>query len=162
VISTHLDQPSPYPLICQSPTGRLRGDGHRGAHLRKVSGRNRCGDADLRQQSDLPRRTGTGVTPEEPHPFVQRRPGKDFIVAARQSTGAALTVASVAGAGIVLAGLLAVGGLGVSLATTGLLLPGLLVQDSYKMVSFTMGRPVASAANDSCGGVWCRSVRCSP
>src|SRR5664280_2412783 len=98
------------------------------------------------------RRTGTGVTPEEPHPFVQRRPGKDFIVAARQSTGAALAVASVAGAGIVLAGLLAVGGLGVSLATTGLLLPGLLVQDSYKMVSFTMGRPVASAANDSCGG----------
>jgi len=79
--------------------------------------------------------------------------GKDFVAAARQSTGAALAVASLAGAGMVIAGWLAGGGLGISLATTGVLLPGLLVQDAYRMVFFAMGRPAAAAANDALWGV---------
>ncbi|MGI8882330.1 MAG: hypothetical protein ACR2KJ_17820 [Jatrophihabitans sp.] len=75
--------------------------------------------------------------------------GTDFANAARQSTGAAVGVAAPIGMAMLIAGIVAGGALGPSLATTGVLLPGLLLQDAYRMVYFAMARPAAAAANDA-------------
>lgn len=75
----------------------------------------------------------------------------DFANAARQSTGAALSLAAPVGVAILISGIVAGGALGASLVTIGVLLPGLLVQDAYRMVFFAMGRPAAAAFNDA---VW--------
>jgi hypothetical protein len=75
----------------------------------------------------------------------------DFVKAARQSTGAALGLAIPVGVAILIAGIVTGGPLGASLMTTGVLLPGLLMQDAYRMAFFATGRPAAAAANDA---VW--------
>ncbi|MEP6697583.1 MAG: hypothetical protein ABJA34_12005 [Pseudonocardiales bacterium] len=73
----------------------------------------------------------------------------EFARAARQSTGAALGFALPIGLVTLIAGIVGGGALGAPLITTAVLLPGLFLQDAYRMVFFTMGRPAAAAANDA-------------
>jgi O-antigen/teichoic acid export membrane protein len=75
----------------------------------------------------------------------------DFDMAARQCLNAALLMGGVVGVLSVSAGLLVGGPLGAALVVTGALLPGLLVQDAYRTIFFTVGRASAAALND---GVW--------
>ena len=76
---------------------------------------------------------------------------QEFERAARQSTGAALVTAGMAGCALLLVSVAVAGDLGTSLAVTGVLLPGLLLQDAFRMAFFAVGRPAAAAAND---GFW--------
>lgn len=77
----------------------------------------------------------------------------DFARAAQQSTGAAIMVALVPAAGMALAGIIFGGTVGPTLLATGALLPGLLLQDAWRMAFFACGRPRAAAANDAFWGV---------
>jgi O-antigen/teichoic acid export membrane protein len=80
-------------------------------------------------------------------------PRTEFIPAARQSTGAAVVVALAPAAGMLLSGVIAGGVVGQTLVITALLLPGLLLQDAWRMVFFAWGRPRTAAANDTVWGV---------
>jgi O-antigen/teichoic acid export membrane protein len=77
----------------------------------------------------------------------------EFVRAARQSTGAAVAVALVPAAAMALAGVTAGGTVGPTLVATAVLLPGLLLQDAWRMVFFACGRPRVAAANDAAWGV---------
>jgi O-antigen/teichoic acid export membrane protein len=77
----------------------------------------------------------------------------EFAHAARQSTGAAIVVALVPAAGMTVAGVWVGGTVGPTLITTAVLLPGLLLQDSWRTVFFARGHPRAAAANDAAWGV---------
>lgn len=77
----------------------------------------------------------------------------EFSCAARQSTGAAIIVALVPAAGMVAAGIAVGGMVGPSLIATAALLPGLLLQDSWRTVFVASGRPRAAALNDTAWGI---------
>jgi O-antigen/teichoic acid export membrane protein len=76
----------------------------------------------------------------------------EFTRAARQSTGAAVTAALVPAVAMAAAGVLAGGTVGPTLVATAAMLPGLLLQDAWRMVFFASGRPRAAAANDAAWG----------
>ncbi|GAA5651212.1 hypothetical protein [Geodermatophilus obscurus] len=73
--------------------------------------------------------------------------------AARQSTGAAIVVGLPPAAALALTGVLLGGTVGPTLVLTAVLLPGLLLQDAWRMVFFAAGRPRAAAAIDSAWAV---------
>jgi O-antigen/teichoic acid export membrane protein len=77
----------------------------------------------------------------------------DFVQAARQSTGAALLVGLLPAAGMALTGLLVSSTVAETLVVTAAVLPGLLLQDSWRTVFIASGRPAAAAANDAFWGV---------
>jgi O-antigen/teichoic acid export membrane protein len=84
--------------------------------------------------------------------FADRDPST-FRRAAASATGTAAAVGLVAGAGCVVAGI-AIGGVsGPALLALGVVLPGLLVQESWRQVFFAQGRPAAAALNDVVWGV---------
>ena len=72
---------------------------------------------------------------------------------AGQAAGAALVLGALAGVAMLVVGLLLRGTAGWSIATVGVLLPGLLVQDCYRVLFFASGRPAAAAASDAVWGV---------
>ena len=77
-----------------------------------------------------------------------------YRAAARSATGATVLLGIASGLVVAGAGLLFLGGpLGTSLLCMGLLLPGLLVQDMWRLVFITEGRPRAAFVNDSVWGV---------
>jgi O-antigen/teichoic acid export membrane protein len=89
-------------------------------------------------------------------PLMVRFSGVDhaeFVRAAGQSTGAAVAVALVPAGAMMLAGVLVGGTVGPTLVATAAMLPGLLLQDSWRMVFFASGRPRSAAANDAVWGV---------
>ena len=73
--------------------------------------------------------------------------------AAAASTGCALVVGAVVGAVCIGCGLMVGGTVGASLVVLGGILPGLLLQDAWRYVFFTAGRPAAAAANDAFWGI---------
>jgi O-antigen/teichoic acid export membrane protein len=77
----------------------------------------------------------------------------DFAQAARQSAGAAIMVALLPAAAMTLVGIGLWSTVGPALVTTAALLPGLLLQDAWRMVFFASGRPRTAAANDAAWGV---------
>jgi O-antigen/teichoic acid export membrane protein len=77
----------------------------------------------------------------------------EFDLAARRSAGAAVAFALVPAAAMLLAGGIVGGAVGPMLVATAVLLPGLLLQDAWRMVFFAAGRPGAAAANDAAWGV---------
>jgi len=77
----------------------------------------------------------------------------DFNHAAQQSTGAAFVVALVPAAGMTAIGIMVGGEVGPTLITTAALLPGLLLQDSWRMAFLAAGRPGTAAANDAVWGL---------
>jgi hypothetical protein len=77
-------------------------------------------------------------------PAEQRR-------AAAAATGLSLLIAVVVGLGTVAAGLLLRGSTGEALLVMGLVLPAVIVQDSYRYVFFSRQTPAMAAVND---GVW--------
>ena len=76
-----------------------------------------------------------------------------FRTAARAATGATVLLGIVSGVVIAAVGLALGGILGVSLLWIGVLMPGLLLQDMWRMVFITEGRPRAAFANDSLWGL---------
>ena len=79
--------------------------------------------------------------------------GAEFTRAARQSTGAAVAFALAPAACMLLAGAVVGGTVGPTLVATAVALPGLLLQDAWRMVFFADGRPRVAAANDAAWGV---------
>jgi O-antigen/teichoic acid export membrane protein len=77
----------------------------------------------------------------------------EFERATRQSTGAAIAFGLVAGAVVALAGIVVGGAARPAIVAVGALLPGLLLQDAWRMAFFACGRPRAAAANDAAWGV---------
>jgi O-antigen/teichoic acid export membrane protein len=77
----------------------------------------------------------------------------EFSRAARQSTGAAMMVGLVPAAGMAAAGIAVGGMVGPTLIATAALLPGLLLQDSWRTVFVASGRPRAAAMNDTAWGI---------
>ncbi|MPQ97962.1 hypothetical protein GB931_08500 [Modestobacter sp. I12A-02628] len=75
----------------------------------------------------------------------------EFRTAAGQSTGTAAVVGFGLGVLALVAGLVAGGGVGTALLAMALLLPGLLVQDAWRMAFFAQGKPHLAAMLD---GVW--------
>jgi O-antigen/teichoic acid export membrane protein len=69
--------------------------------------------------------------------------------AALQSTGAAIVAGLPPAAALVLTGVLLGGTVGSMLIVTAVLLPGLLLQDAWRMVFFATSRPRAAAAIDA-------------
>ena len=76
-----------------------------------------------------------------------------FAAGAGQAGGAALVLGGLAGGAMLVVGLLLRGTVGWSIATVGVLLPGLLLQDCYRVAFFASGRPAAAAASDALWGV---------
>ncbi len=77
-----------------------------------------------------------------------------YRVAAQSATGASVLLGVAAGLVVAVAGLFFLGGpLGTSLLWMGVLMPGLLLQDMWRMVFITEGRPRAAFVNDSVWGV---------
>ncbi len=70
---------------------------------------------------------------------------------AAAATGLSLLIAVVVGLGTVAAGLLLRGSTGEALLVMGLVLPAVIVQDSYRYVFFSRQTPAMAAVND---GVW--------
>lgn len=79
------------------------------------------------------------------------RPLEDFVEAARSSAGTALATGLMLGAASVGAGLLAGGELGRGLIAIGVVLPGLLVQDNWRLVLVAQGRVRRAVVTD---GTW--------
>jgi O-antigen/teichoic acid export membrane protein len=71
--------------------------------------------------------------------------------AAAAATGLSLLIAAVVGLGTVVAGLVLGGSTGEALLVMGLVLPAVIVQDSYRYVFFSRQTPVKAAVND---GAW--------
>lgn len=76
----------------------------------------------------------------------------EFARAARSAAGAATLLGLASGAVTVTAGLVIGGSVGSSLICIGVFLPGLLLQDTWRLVFFAQGRPSAAFVNDL---VWC-------
>ena len=76
-----------------------------------------------------------------------------FRAAAEAATGATVVLGIVSGVIVAVVGLYLAGALGVSLLWMGLLMPGLLLQDMWRMVFITEGRPRAAFVNDSLWGL---------
>jgi O-antigen/teichoic acid export membrane protein len=72
----------------------------------------------------------------------------EWVRAASHSTGFALALGLVAGAGLVLFGLSTDGALRTSFLAMGIVTPGLLVQDGWRYAFFSLGTPARAAAND--------------
>jgi glycosyltransferase involved in cell wall biosynthesis/O-antigen/teichoic acid export membrane protein len=77
----------------------------------------------------------------------------DFTRAARQSAGAAIVVALPPAIALFVTGVALGDTIGWTLATTAGLLPGLLLQDSWRMIFLAFGRPSSAAANDAAWGI---------
>ncbi|MGF7235244.1 MAG: teichoic acid transporter [Frankia sp.] len=77
----------------------------------------------------------------------------EFRRAARSATGTALTLALLVGALTAGVGLVLGGATGTAVLAMGAVIPGLLLQDSWRYVFFAQGRPGAAAANDLLWGV---------
>ncbi|TCJ31758.1 hypothetical protein [Parafrankia sp. BMG5.11] len=71
-----------------------------------------------------------------------------FRVAARAASGTALTLGVLSGAVLLAAGTASTGALGSNLVAMGIVMPALLVQDSWRYTFFAEGRPAAALAND--------------
>jgi O-antigen/teichoic acid export membrane protein len=67
---------------------------------------------------------------------------------AAQAAGAALALGIVGGLGVVACGLAVRGETGIVLLTLGMFLPGLLLQDAWRFIFFTIAEPWHAAAND--------------
>ena len=75
----------------------------------------------------------------------------DFRRAAASGVGTAFAIGATAGVGCVVAGLLLGDAVGTALLALGVVLPGLLVQDAWRLVFFAEARPKAAVVNDA---VW--------
>ncbi|MGK5173612.1 hypothetical protein [Geodermatophilus sp. CPCC 205761] len=73
----------------------------------------------------------------------------DFVRAARQSTGAAIMTALPPAGALVVTGTALGGTVGPTLVTSAALLPGLLLQDAWRMVFLAQARPRTTAAIDA-------------
>jgi O-antigen/teichoic acid export membrane protein len=76
-----------------------------------------------------------------------------YRTAAQAATGATLLLGLTAGVVVAVVGLALGGILGTSLLCVGLLMPGLLLQDMWRLVFITEGRPRAAFVNDSVWGL---------
>jgi O-antigen/teichoic acid export membrane protein len=76
-----------------------------------------------------------------------------FHQAAQSATGATVLLGVASGAVVAIVGLFLDGALGVSLLCIGLLMPGLLLQDMWRMVFIAQGRPQAAFVNDLAWGI---------
>lgn len=89
-------------------------------------------------------------------PLVVRYSGvrsASWRAAVRQSAGTATTVGCVIGAGCVLVGLAKGGAIGATFVALGAILPGLLLQDSWRYAFFAAGKGHKSFANDLAWGI---------
>jgi O-antigen/teichoic acid export membrane protein len=77
----------------------------------------------------------------------------DFRTASRAATGATVVLGIVSGLVVAGAGLSMSGDLGTSLLCMGVLLPGLLLQDTWRVVFITEARPQAAFVNDLVWGL---------
>lgn len=77
----------------------------------------------------------------------------EFDRATGAAVGSALVFGLIGGVGCVVAGLLLDGAAGTALLALGVLLPGLLVQDAWRLVFFAEARPAAAALNDAAWAV---------
>jgi O-antigen/teichoic acid export membrane protein len=78
---------------------------------------------------------------------------EEFKQASAAGAGTALAIGLVGGLGCVVAGLFLDGAVSTSLIALGVVLPGLLVQDAWRLVFFAEARPRAAAANDAAWAV---------
>ena len=76
---------------------------------------------------------------------------EDFRTAAAAGVGTAFTLGVVGGASCLVVGGFLGGAVGTALLALGVVLPGLLVQDAWRLVFFAEARPKAAVIND---GVW--------
>lgn len=76
-----------------------------------------------------------------------------FRAAASSATGATVLLGTASGVVVAVVGLILGGALGSSLVWIGLLMPGLLLQDMWRMVFITEGRPKAAFVNDLVWGL---------
>jgi O-antigen/teichoic acid export membrane protein len=76
-----------------------------------------------------------------------------FHRAAQAATGATVVLGAAAGAVVAAVGLFLDGALGTSLVCIGLLMPGLLLQDMWRMVFIAQGRPRSAFVNDLLWGI---------
>lgn len=87
-------------------------------------------------------------------PLTVRFTGRDqdeFKTATAAGVGAAFVLGVIGGLGCLGAGALLGGSVGMALLALGVVLPGLLVQDVWRLVFFAEARPKAAVVND---GVW--------